>query len=255
MFGLNKRKYQEKLNNILGNDYQKGAVLGLAGPEPEKWIESLFTSKIGDYYYLYEIKLDQYLKGRERLKEKGYDHSLAQINHKDIFSERANCDTNISGIDLDFCECLRTDLAIFIGVWLEKILTNTKNDNIWIRVTSSIGHFCGEKQILNRLEKVLDYIKLQTKFEQINKPVSYTYRDTRTMLVWQVQLTKENKMKKRTKKRVMSQNHFGDLTPYEKESIRARLGRGEDPEVIGREYRLYQTSVAALKAHQTMGSY
>jgi len=259
MFGPQKRKYQEKLNKLLieKENFSRGTVLGLAGPEPEKQLKDLITLGIGDWYHLFEISLDRFLAARDKIYNNKLNN-VTDINHKDIFLYPGHDSSiDISGIDLDFCECFRKDLAIQTGLWLEKILAQNTLDHVWLRVTSSIGLGCGKAQMLNRFEKIVHYLNKNTNW-QWKSMIYYTYRDTRSMIVQQVQFLRKGKKMDYTMTRKdyeMKKRTMKDLTETQKDRIRERMFKGENPEVIGKQYNLTKMSVAALKAWRTMGAY
>lgn len=260
-FGPKKRQIQRELTSKLDeNLYQEGIILGFMGDDPLDYIENLRGFFPNNFIHLYESNWERYKKGFKRICqfEPGSITSWAIssknlfIAHRDLFSTNPLCN-NFAGIDLDFCECLREELTAYLGIWLTQVLINSTREDIWLRITTSIGPKSSRKQILDRLDNIITFINTQTNWKQLGKFESHTYRDSRAMLVWQAQLTRREEMSKNVKK--YGSRYLSDLTDQARRRVRNLLEEGMDAEQVGTRYHLCRGTVMALKAHQTRGTY
>lgn len=266
-FGPRKRKIQKYLNQSLFKTglFQEGTILGLMGEDPVEYITQISSYFYNNTIILYEINWDRFLIGSRKIQEylnniNNPNYPIIFYNHEDIFDIKISLNRfDISGIDFDFCEVLREDFAIYNGIKLANILNNNKSNFIWLRFTSSIGPDGSKKQILNRLNNIIDYIEKQTTYKHFGHKQVRTYRDSRAMLVWQIKLRRKEMTfdfdYSLSNRKEEEGKYMCDLTKKQRDRIRERLSKGEDITVIQRQYNLSKGTTTALLAHQTRGTY
>lgn len=248
MFGLRKRKVQERLNKSLANTslYGDGTVIGLLGPEPKEYIENLHKYNLGSGHVLYEIDEKRFKLANKEVKTENLTKTV--LIQGDIFDHIKLNKLNLSGIDLDFCETLRVDFYKYVGIKLIQILEKNTRQDTWLRITSTIGFDSGQEQILNRVAEIIDFIEKQTEWKKTGRQQTFKYCDSRTMVVCQIKLTKGNKQMKKT----TTMNTLKTLPKDQQQMVRDLVALDYSTESIGQVFNLSNTSISALKAHKTM---
>ena len=133
---------------------QKGNVLVVAGPEPDKAIESLRNRGIGEIYTLVELDKKNYNIAVNNLVDNNLYHGKGISIINDDFYEVSK-DDNYTGFDFDFCN-------VFTDKDVDKIFNVLKQmkQPFWFRITSALRNIPKEdlrKRQLSLLTKLEDY--------------------------------------------------------------------------------------------------
>lgn len=255
-FGPRKRIVQEALSQALRKEglYSKGTVLGLSGANPIPYINVLMKYNLGDHYELFEKDEKLYSAAKRCLANYIAPPGVTQdriyrISQEDILT-CSEWPDRISGIDLDFCKTLQESDMHGIICGLIGILENNTLKDVWLRITSSFGYNADRQSLLERLDTILERIEKYTKWYRVGYRQKRAYHDTRTMLVWQVKLRRDDMPSSK-----MGNRSFKDLTSEEKQIVRDLVSLDYSPDTIGKIFRLSKNSLASIKAHKTMGNY
>jgi len=247
----NKRWHQVQLADLLSEAAENnpkltdGTIVVLSGPNPNEAIQYYRSKKLYKKCILVEKNRDTFL-----MAKLNFDYSYSeQLLNEDIFNTIKRHSESIRGIDFDFCISLRDELIAKVA----DAVIRLEQPCVWFRLTTS--HRSLTKEELRRKQKViLKGISLFSDYEVIDER-SINYRDGGAMNVWQVILRNNQKMEEGTMRTLK------EMTAAEKDMARALVGykyrTGSETytdEDIQKTMNMSKMSVAALKAHVTMGN-
>jgi len=220
----------------------KGDILVLSGPNPEKAVEYYRKYKMYNWCHLVEKDKDTFLTAQLH-----FDTAYKEIlMYDDVFEAAYRLRNDLRGIDFDFCTTLKQDL----GAEIVLSVINLQKSCVWFRVTSCHRRISSE-QLRARQERILDAIEMLSDYIVIDE-ASINYRDDVVMNTWQVVLRNNRKMEDGTMRTLK------EMTQAEKDMARTLVdnlyyngGQYNDKD-ISRVLQMSPYSVSALKAHVTM---
>lgn len=175
-----KRAVQRQFTKLLPK--QKGTILGLSGPRPIDAVKVYLENQVGNWFTLFEIDPKIYRKI-------GYRPPIVVLQ-QNILSYLINqTDTDVIGLDLDFCKGLPPGKAYKLGKILLEFATRSELKRFFVRVTSC-PRGVGKDRIFAGLRLITQI--LETQYD-ISNPVATSYRDTATMHCAQFICTKGDK--------------------------------------------------------------
>lgn len=239
-FGSRKRLVQHELCSSLAKTgrYKEGIVYALSGAKPNEFLDIFSKYKLGSEYWLFEEDLELIPHVLKELK-----NSSVQLFPFSIFSSLIRKQmVSISGLDLDFCQSLSNSLSVTLGLYLVDMLNSCTSNELWLRIGTSIAFDAGRKEIEERLSNLINYLSNNTKFEMFN-PVIKTYCDSRTMLIWQIELRRKDTMKKSKEKT------YNMLNDNQRGMVQVLCEANFPSEVIADQFNIRKTTVSAVKAN------